>query len=157
MHKEQQIAKHEYPYIQFTSEQLKQQFYQAIGELYITNRHRKKQLDDSIYGIEVFVSLAKPESFGNIQIIIDEFFHYPNSYEVCDVIFTPYEMGKYVTSINILTEEDVEKYVDYKSIGELIALNENGVFTEYGYIVYKGKNDKMLEIFKQIKNKYTIS
>ncbi len=36
-----------YPDIKFSSENLKQQFYQTIGELYVSNQHRSRQLVDS--------------------------------------------------------------------------------------------------------------
>ena len=148
--------KREYPAMQFYNEELKGKFYQTIGERYVSNKNHKRRISNSIFGIEVFVSLAKPTSFEDIQTIIDEFLHYPNIYEIYDNVFTPYEMGKYIVSVEILNEQDVENYIDYKAIGELTAIKENGIYTEYGYILYKGINNKMLDIFQHIKKKYPL-
>ena len=60
-------------------------------------------------------------------------------YEIYPDITDEYDLGYYLINelgcYDMNTLKALENYIDYKEYGDDTALNENGVFTDYGYVV----------------------
>ena len=92
--------------------------------------------DSDINKLGAVVSLAKPQTAAQIKNLInhlDLFDFAPNAH-------TPEEYGKYMIrqSGHFEYDENLEDFYDYEKYGSERINEENGMFTDRGYIAYKG-------------------
>ena len=83
-------------------------------------------------------------------------------YEIYPDITDEYDLGYYLINelgcYDMNTLKALENYIDYKEYGDDTALNENGVFTDYGYVVcnqsdfkeiYNGSRDDIPDEYRR--------
>lgn len=93
---------------------------------------------------DAIVELAEPQSPEDVVVLAENFYEFsavPN-------IQTAEEYGKHIAKWSCKLDWNIDKYVDFKRFGEDIIAKENGEFTEFGYIAYRGDTPAVLEILE---------
>ena len=79
-------------------------------------------LADSMYEFEIFDGIKDAEGYGRHMICESGYFEYDNN---------------------------LEDYIDFKRYGEVKMSNELGAFSDKGYIIYHGYNQKLTNILSE--------
>lgn len=88
------------------------------------------------------VELAQPESLQDVVTLAQ------NLYEFSAIpdIQTAEEYGRHVAKQGCELNWNIDKYIDFKRFGEDLTTKENGEFTEWGYIGYRGDTPAVQEL-----------
>ena len=92
--------------------------------------------DSDINKLGAVVTLAKPQTAAQIKNLVENL----DLFDFAPGAHTPEEYGKYMIrqSGHFEYDENLEDFYDYAKCGIERINEENGVFTDRGYIVYKG-------------------
>ena len=82
------------------------------------------------------VDMVHPKTPEDVVVLADNI----HDFIVVPGLKTPEEYGRYMImeSDHYTFDENLEEYIDFKKYGEQRIQEENGVFTDYGYIAYNG-------------------
>lgn len=98
--------------------------------------------DSDVEAFHAVVELAEPNSPEDILVLGKNFYEFsaiPN-------IHSAEEYGRYQVRQSCEMRMNLDKYIDFKSFGEDMIAAENGNFTDWGYIAYRGNTPAVLEI-----------
>ena len=103
--------------------------------------------DMSIRDIEYFEKLinhVKPKTVDEVFVLADSMYEF----EIFDGIKDIESYGRYMIcdSGHFEYDPNLEEYIDFKRYGELKMSNETGAFSEKGYIIYHGYNQKLSDV-----------
>lgn len=93
------------------------------------------------------VEMAHPKTPEDVAVLADNFYEFT----AVPGIKTPTEYGRHmiIDSGHYELDENLEEYIDFKGYGEHRIQNENGSFTDYGYIAYRGCTPAVEELLRQ--------
>ncbi len=94
------------------------------------------------------VEMVQPKTPQDVAVLADNFYEFT----VIPGLTTPMEYGAYKTMDStgeFIFDENLEEYIDFKGYGERCVQNENGSFTDYGYIAYRGCTPAVEELLRQ--------
>lgn len=93
------------------------------------------------------VKMAQPKTPEDVAVLADNFYEFT----AVPGLKTPTEYGRYmiIESGHYDLDENLEEYIDFKGYGEHRIQMENGRFTDYGYIVYRGSTPAVEELLCQ--------
>ena len=114
--------------------------YESLDRL---NELMKVLKDLELGDLTKFIAVVSSGNFGvrdleSLIELVSELDHY----EACSDIMDEYDLGyHYVHELGNYTGSEIESlssYIDYEALGRDIAMDENGCFTEAGYLIYAG-------------------
>jgi hypothetical protein len=93
------------------------------------------------------VEMAQAKTPEDVAVLADNFYEFT----VVPGLKTPTEYGRYmiIDSGHYDFDENLEEYIDFKGYGEHRIQIENGRFTNYGYIAYRGCTPAVEELLHQ--------
>lgn len=93
------------------------------------------------------VEMAQPKTPEEVAILADNFYEFT----IVPGIKTPAEYGRHmiIDSGNYEYDNNLEEYIDFSGYGEHRVQEENGSFTPYGYIAYRGCTPIVEELLRQ--------
>lgn len=93
------------------------------------------------------VEMVQPKTPEDVAVLADNFYEFT----AVPGLKTPTEYGRYmiIDSGHYDFDENLEKYIDFKGYGEQRIQIEDGSFTDYGYIAYRGCTPAVEELFRQ--------
>lgn len=94
------------------------------------------------------VEMTRPKTPEDVAVLGDNFYEFT----VVPGLKTPTEYGRYMSLNNsgdYIFDENLEEYVDFKGYGEHLIQMENGRFTDYGYIAYRGCTPAVEELLRE--------
>ncbi len=91
------------------------------------------------------VEAVGPETPEELLCLIRNF----GDFTVAPKVYTPEEYGRYIIqkSGHFDVDPNLGGYFDYKKYGEQKVQNENGAFTEHGYVAYLGTDPQVEDLF----------
>lgn len=104
--------------------------------------------DDKAWeAFHTIVDMVHPKTPEDVAVLADNFYEFI----VVPGIKTPTEYGRYMImdSGHLEFDENLEEYIDFKGYGEHRIQNENGSFTDYGYIAYQGCTFAVEELLRK--------
>lgn len=127
-------------------EEMSEQIYQLFTEEFPLSEHLHSlnNLTENYIGFDeplrnafhAIVEMAHPRTPEDVVVLANNLCEF----NVIPGLKTPEEYGRYmiIDSGHYEFDESLEEYIDFKRYGEQRIQNENGAFTDYGYIAYKG-------------------
>lgn len=97
------------------------------------------------FGLAAFdaiIELANPKTPQDVLVLAQNFYEF----SAIPDIKTAEDYGRHIAKQGCELNWNIEKYVDWGQFGEDIIAKENGEFTEWGYIAYRGNTPAVLEI-----------
>lgn len=138
-------------------EDMNEQIHQIFTEEYPLSEHlyTLNSLARSYAGFDeqsqeafhAIVEMVHPKTPEDVAVLADNFFEFT----VVPGLKTPAEYGRYmiIDFDRYDFDENLEEYIDFKGYGEQRIQNENGSFTDYGYITYRGCTPAVEELLRQ--------
>lgn len=118
--------------------------YENVDNLnYFATKLREIGAQEESY-FEKLTEFIRPDNQKDLKALLDgmyEFELFPN-------IQTAEEYGKYIIceSGHFDYDENLEEYIDFERYGKQKIANENGAFTEKGYVLYHGYNGELAQV-----------
>lgn len=137
-------------------ERMSEQVYQIFTEYHSLCEHlcTLNNLARSYMGFDprsqddfhAIVEMARPKTPEDVAVLADNFYEFT----VVRGLKTPTEYGRHmiIDSGHYEFDEDLEEYTDFKGYGEHRVRRENGSFTDYGYIAYRGCTPAVEELLR---------
>ena len=93
---------------------------------------------------EKLIEFIKPDNQKDLKALLDSMYEF----ELFPNIHTAEEYGKYIICESGHFEYDVnlEEYIDFERYGQQKIANQNGAFTEKGYVLYHGYNGELAPV-----------
>lgn len=138
-------------------EGMSEQVYQIFAEDYPLSKHlfTLNNLARSYIGFDeqarddfhAIVEMAQPKTPEDVAVLADNFYEFT----VVPGLKTPTEYGRHmiIDSGHYDFDENLEEYIDFRGYGEHRIQNENGSFTDYGYIAYRGCAPAVEELLRK--------
>jgi hypothetical protein len=138
-------------------EDMSEQIYQLFTEKYPLSEHlyTLNNLARSYTGFDeqsqkafhAIVEMAHPKTPEDVVMLADNFYEFV----VVPGLKNPTEYGRYmiIDSGHYDLDGNLEEFIDFKGYGERRIQNENGSFTDYGYIAYQGRTTAVEELLRQ--------
>lgn len=103
-----------------------------------------KQARDDFHAI---IEMVQPKTPQDVAVLADNFYEFT----VIPGLKTPTDYGRHmiIDSGHYDFDENLEEYIDFKGYGEHRIQSENGSFTDYGYIAYRGCTPAVEELLRQ--------
>lgn len=113
---------------------------------YFASKFREIGTQEESY-FENLMEFVKPNNQKDIKALLDSMYEF----ELFSNIHTDEEYGKYIIcdSGHFEYDENLEEYIDFKAYGQQKIANENGAFTEKGYILYHGYNAELAQVLSE--------
>ena len=90
----------------------------------------------------------QPQTIKDLDAIFDSAYEF----EMFDGIYNAEDYGRYMIceSGHFEYDENLDDYIDFQKYGSQRLQNENGAFTDHGYILYHGYNQDLSEMLSEI-------
>lgn len=94
--------------------------------------------------VEKLMDFVKPGNQRDLKALLDSMYEF----ELFPNIHTAEEYGKYIIceSGHFEYDENLKEYIDFEHYGQQKIANENGAFTEKGYVLYHGYNEELTQV-----------
>ena len=94
--------------------------------------------------VEKLMDFIQPDNQKDLKALLDSMYEF----ELFPNIHTAEGYGKYIIceSGHFEYDENLEQYIDFEHYGQQKIANENGAFTEEGYILYHGYNGELAQV-----------
>ncbi|WP_206458335.1 antirestriction protein ArdA [Anaerovorax sp. IOR16] len=113
---------------------------------HLASKFRELGTQEESY-FEKLMEFVKPHDQKDLKALLDSMYEF----ELFPNIHTAEEYGKYIIcdSGHFEYDENLEEYIDFKAYGRQKIANENGAFTEKGYILYHGYNSELAQVLSE--------
>lgn len=110
---------------------------------YFATKFREIGTQEESY-VEKLMDFVKPDNQKDLKSLLDRMYEF----ELFPNIHTAEEYGKYIIceSGHFEYDENLEQYIDFEHYGQQKIANENGAFTEKGYVLYHGYNEELTQV-----------
>ena len=124
--------------------------YPLSEHLYTLNNLARSYMGFDEQGRNAFhaiVEMARPQTPEDVSLLADNFYEFT----AVPGVKAPAEYGRYmiIDSGHYEFDENLEEYIDFKGYGEHRMQDENGCFTDYGYIAYRGSTPAVEELLRK--------
>jgi hypothetical protein len=105
------------------------------------------EMDGDVEYFEELMDYVKPSKIDEIFLLAETMYEF----ETFDGIKNAEDYGRYMITESGRFEYDhnLEEYIDFKRYGEEKIANETGAFTDKGYILYHGYNQKLANLLSE--------
>ena len=109
---------------------------ESLADLNALAKAARPLSNDNIIKLGAAVAMAKPQSAEEIKMLVESL----DLFDFVPGVHTPTEYGKYMIqeSERFEYDENLEAFYDYEGYALQRMNEENGMFTDRGYIAYKG-------------------
>ncbi|WP_312072415.1 antirestriction protein ArdA [Anaerotignum propionicum] len=110
---------------------------------YFATKFREIGTQEESY-VEKLMDFVKPGNQRDLKALLDSMYEF----ELFPDIHTVEEYGKCIIceSGHFEYDENLEEYIDFEHYGQQKIANENGAFTEKGYVLYHGYNAELAQV-----------
>ncbi|WMI82400.1 antirestriction protein ArdA [Anaerotignum sp. MB30-C6] len=110
---------------------------------YFASKFREMGTQEESY-FEKLMEYVKPNNQKDLKALLDSMYEF----ELLPNIHNAEEYGKYIIcdSGHFEYDENIEAYIDFKAYGQQKIANENGTFSDKGYILYHGYNGELAQV-----------